>query len=299
VTRRHATILALSLATLGLACIDLTAPKGPAAISLIRLPAAFVVRGDVMRDSAGTPAAPLVFQFNANGVQTGAAPAQFFILDSAPVAHFDPTTGVLVGDRLGIVNFIAQVTGLQTPTVQVPVTVEPQVIDEGTGALDTIKAPLNQDTTLVLPINGGASKLPVIVSGVGDTGVQGVVVHYTIIRTLASSSPTRQAVYITNATALTNVDTTSASPQGATLVAQLNVKANLLADAAIATGQKVDSVIVQATATYKGTPLAGSPVTFLFHVVGSLTSPSARSPSLVSRGGAVSYTDNSRSSRGR
>ena len=198
-TRRYATILALSLATLGLACVDLSAPKGPAAISLVQLPAKFVVRGDVMRDSAGTPAPPLIFQFNANGQQTGAALAQFFVLDSAPVAHFDPTTGVLVGDRLGTVNFIGQVSGLQTPSTQVFVTVEPQVIDQGTGALDTIKAPLNTDTTLVLPIDGGASKLPVIVSGVGDTGVQGVVVHYTLVRTLASSSPTRQAVYITNA----------------------------------------------------------------------------------------------------
>ncbi len=53
----------------------------------------------------------------------------------------------------------------------------------------------------------------------------------------------------------------------------LNVRASFLADVAIATGQKVDSVIVQATASYKGTPLAGSPVTFVFHVVGVLGSP--------------------------
>jgi hypothetical protein len=53
----------------------------------------------------------------------------------------------------------------------------------------------------------------------------------------------------------------------------LNVRASFLADVAIATGQKVDSVIVQATASYKGTPLAGGPVTFVFHVVGVLGSP--------------------------
>jgi hypothetical protein len=46
-----------------------------------------------------------------------------------------------------------------------------------------------------------------------------------------------------------------------------------LADVAIATGQKVDSVIVQATASYKGVPLLGSPVTFIFHVVGVIGSP--------------------------
>ena len=222
-----------------------------------------------MRDSAGTPAPPVINQFDANGHLIGGTSPQFFILDSAPAAHFEPATGILFGDKLGVVNFIGQVGGLQTPSVQVPVTVLPTVIDEGRGALDTIKAPLNQDTTLALPIGQGASSLPVIVSGVGDTGVQGVVVHYTITRSLAANNATRQAVYITGPGGkLTNVDTTNLS--GAAGRDQINVKASLLADVAIATGQKVDSVIVQATATYKGTPLAGSPVTFVFHVVGTI-----------------------------
>ena len=64
-----------------------------------------------MRDSAGTPAPPVINQFNANGQLIGGDGPQFFILDSAPVAHFDPTTGVLVGDQLGTVNFIGQIRG--------------------------------------------------------------------------------------------------------------------------------------------------------------------------------------------
>ena len=265
-TRRHATIVVLLLAVLGLACVDLSAPQGAAAISLLQLPAGFVVRGDVMRDSAGNPAQPLIFEFNANGKQIGHAVAQFFILDSNPVAHFDPN-GVLFGDRLGIVNFIGQVGGLQTPSVGVPVTVLPTVLDQGTGALDTIKAQLSTDTALALPIGQGASTMPVIVSGVGDTTVPGVAVHYAITRTLASSNPNRPAVYITGpADTLINVDTTNSS--GVANRLQVNVKANLLADLALATGQKVDSVIVQASASYKGVPLAGSPVTFVFHVIG-------------------------------
>jgi len=133
VTLRHATILVLSLAVAAVACIDLSAPKGPASISLIKLPAAFVVRGDVMRDSAGTPAPPVINQFDANGRLIGGAAPQFFILDSAPAAHFDPSNSVLVGDKLGIVNFIGQVGSLQTPSIQVPVTVLPVKIDQGTG----------------------------------------------------------------------------------------------------------------------------------------------------------------------
>jgi len=268
VTRRHATILILVFAALGVACLDLSAPIGPASISTIQLPAKFVVRGDTMRDSAGTPAPPVINQFNAKGQLIGGDAPQFFILDSAPAAHFDPTTGVLVGDHLGTVNFIGQIRGLQTPTVSVVVTVQPTVIDRGTGALDTIKAPLTQDTT-VAP---GSSPIPILARGAGDTAVQGVVVHYVITRTLASNNA-KPAVYITSGPGgpLTTTDTTILD--GSATKDRLNVRASFLADVAIATGQKVDSVIVQATASYKGTPLAGSPVTFVFHVVGVLGSP--------------------------
>ena len=139
---RHATILLLVLAALGVACLVLSPPTGPAAISTILLPAKFVVRGDTMRDSAGAPAPPVIDQFNSKGQLIGGEAPQFFILYSAPAAHFTPGTGILVGDHLGLVNFIGQIRGLQTPTVQVAVTVKPTVIDQGSGALDTIKAPL-------------------------------------------------------------------------------------------------------------------------------------------------------------
>ena len=269
---RHATIFVIAVATLGVACLDLSAPKGPASISPIQLPAKFVVRGDTMRNEAGTPAPPVINQFNITGQLIGGAGPQFFILDSAPVAHFDPATSALVGDKLGVVNFIGQVGGLQTPTVTVPVTVLPTRIDQTTGALDTIKAPLTQDTTLALQVGEGASKMPVIVKGAGDTTVQGVVVHYLITRTLAPSNPARQAVYITGPSGkLTTTDTTNSGGQAT--ANQINVKASLLADVAIATGQKVDSVIVQASASYRGVPLLGSPVTFIFHVVGVIGSP--------------------------
>jgi hypothetical protein len=144
----------------------------------------------------------------------------------------------------------------------------PTVMDQGTGALDTIKTPLTQDTT-VAP---GSSPMPIHVAGLGDTAVQGIVVHYTITRTLASNNA-RPAVYITRGAGgpLTTTDTTNVLGNATNDL--LNVRASFLADVAIATGQKVDSVIVLATTTYKGKPLAGSPVTFVFHVVGVLGSP--------------------------
>lgn len=260
---RHATILLLSFAALALACVDLSAPNGPASISQVRLPSAFIVRGDVMRDSTGTPAIPIVNEFDASGHVIAGKAAQFFITDSAPAAHFD-TTGSLVGDKLGIVHFIGQVGSLQTPSVAVAVTVLPTSITKGTGALDTIKAPISQDTTVV-----GSSPLPILVRGVGDTAVQGVAVHYVLTRTLLSNDAKRPAVYFADLTGKqTSTDTTDAA--GSAVRDHLIVRAKLLADVAVATGQKVDSVIVQASVSYRGTPLAGSPVTFVVHVVGTI-----------------------------
>jgi hypothetical protein len=265
VTLRNLTIVVLSIAALGVACIDLSAPKGPASISSVRLPAAFVVRGDVMRDSAGTPAPPIVNQFDAAGNPFGGPAAFFIITDSAPAAHFDAATGQLVGDKLGDVHFIGEVGNLQTPSATVHVTVAPTSIAIGTGAKDTIRPPLSPDT--LVGVDG--STIPVIVRGAGDTTVQGVLVHYEIARTLASNSTTHPAVVLFDAGGHpTSTDTTSGS-EGLANRVSIKVRGSLLADVAVATGQKVDSVIVLASVTYKGTLLA-PPLRFVFHVAGTL-----------------------------
>ena len=262
-TLRNATIVLLSIAALGVACIDLSAPKGPASISAVQLPAGFVVRGDVMRDSTGTPAMPIVKQFDAAGHPFGGAAALFFVTDTAPVAHFDPTSGALVGDKLGIVHVIGQVGSLQTPSVTIPVTVAPTSIVVGTGAVDTNKVPITDDTTF-------ASIIPVKTVGAGDTTVQAVLVHFTLTRTLASNDATNPAVFLVDQNhKQASTDTTDAG--GQTGRVRIAIRPRLLADVAVATGQKVDSVIIQASASYKGTLLTGSPLTLVFHIVGLLT----------------------------
>jgi hypothetical protein len=90
-----------------------------------------------------------------------------------------------------------------------------------------------------------------------------------LTRTLASNDATRPAVYLADQTGKqTLTDTTDAT--GSAARDHLIVLARLLADVAIATGQKVDSVIVQASASYKGTPLGGTPLTLVFHEVGTI-----------------------------
>ena len=256
--RRRTKILSVALATLAVACIDLSAPKGPASISTLNLPSGFVVRGDVMRDSTGAPAPLGVLAYDGNGNVLPDVQAQFFIIDSAPAAHFDDN-GVLVGDRLGTIRLLGQIGNLQTPVTTIPITVAPTMIARVPGT-DTIKAELLKDSAS----STGRAQLVVLVTGAGDTTVQGVAVHFKLTRTLASSS-SQPAVYIGGSDGKPlPPDTTDAS--GKTSKSWVIVLTRNLADQALLSGQKVDSVIVEASASFKGAPLTGSPVQLVFPV---------------------------------
>lgn len=256
--RRRVTTVLVALATVCVACIDLSAPKGAASISILQLPSPFVVRGDVMRDSSGAPGKLGVLAYDGNGNLIPDVDADFFITDSGPAAHLSPD-GVLLGDRLGLIHVIGQIGNLQTPSTLIPVTVAPTTIERGVGA-DSIAVPLTKDSSSSVK----GAMIPLLVRGEGDTTVQGVVVHLKLIRTLESSSSKQPAVYISDAQGRpASADTTD--PGGKT-DAQVFVLSRNLADQALQSGQKVDSVIVEASAIYLGKPLIGSPVRLVFRV---------------------------------
>lgn len=259
--RRHYTILLVAFATIGLACVDLSAPKGAASISPMQLPSNFVVRGDVMRDSTGAPAKLGVIAYDGNGNTLPDIQADFFITDSAPAAHFD-ANGLLAGDRLGTVRVLGQIGNLQTPVTTIPITVAPTTIAVGIPAPDTIKATLGKDSST----STGKAQLALVVTGAGDTAVQGVVVHFTLTRTLASSSSTQPAVYFGDNVGKTLPPADTTDPSGKTSRAYVIVLTRNLADQALLSGQKVDSVIVEASASFKGSPLIGSPIHLVFPV---------------------------------
>jgi hypothetical protein len=249
----------VAFATLAVACIDLSAPKGAASISVLQLPSLFVVRGDVMRDSTGVPAKPRVVAYDGNGNAVPDVEADFFITDSGPAAHFG-TDGVLVGDKLGTVRVIGQIGNLQTPVTQIPVTVEPTTIAVGTPPPDTIRAPLRSDSAGSI----GRTQISLVVTGAGDTAVQGVLVHLKLTRTLESASSTQPAVYIGDSNGKPHSADSVGYPQDAPKM--VIVLTRNLADQALLSGTKVDTVIVEASASYKGAPLKGSPVRLVYPV---------------------------------
>jgi hypothetical protein len=237
-------------AALALACVDMSAPKGPAAISNLRLPSPSVVVGDVMRDSNGTPAALTITAFDAAGTPTTAQGAQFFITDSTKAAH-------LAGGTM-LTGLVGQIGNLQTAAVTVQVTYLPSKMLH-TGTDSTLTAPLSRDTAIV-----GIVTLTLRVSSAQDSASAGIVVRYALTRAPSALDPAHPAVFIAdNTNRLATADTTT--EQG-TSTRHLVVISARLSDQALVAGTKTDTAIVEARASYKGAPLDGSPVRFVIPI---------------------------------
>lgn len=256
-----ATFAAAAAAAALTACVDMSAPKNaPASISSPQLPGLFVVRGDMMRDSLGNPFKPVILTYDANGNPVADFTPTFFLSDSNAAAHFN-ADGVLVGDRLGTVHLIGQIGNLQTTALAIAVTVAPtKLVPSKT---DTIAVPINtSDTTKAIGYQAAAAT--VRGASPGDTTVQGLIVRYTLVRPLESTSDTQPAVYLTDEQGnLSSVDTSDA---GGLVSRRVVVVSSRLKDPAVRSGQKTDSVVVEARAKYRGVDLAGSPARFVLPV---------------------------------
>jgi hypothetical protein len=253
VTPRITKIFAVIGATIGLACVDMSAPKGPASISLLQLPSPSVVVGDSMRDSTGAPAKLNVIAYDANGSVITDFTPQFFITDTGPAAHIN-SSGVLVGDKLGSVSIIGQVGTLQTPAMPVPVTVAPTLMARSGSTTDTLKAPLTADTSVA---SRGKLAAAVRLTGGDQVGAQKFIVHFKIDYAPRSAKETVPAIFLADDQGKpSTVDTTDASGGASRNIVVITP---FLGDSAVLFG-RVDSVVVIAEASYKRVPVPGSPV---------------------------------------
>lgn len=236
----------------------MSAPKGAASISELLLPSPSVVAGDTMRDSTGAVASLRVIAYDANNTPISGLATTFFVTDTSKLAHI-ANSNILVGDKQGSVHIIGQVSGVQTTAVTVPVTVAPVTFAlSSTPALpDTLVVPFTKsgDTTSA---STATQAIAVTLKGAGDTASLGFIVKYQLVSAPAtvqgSASP---AVFIgADASKPSPADTTDASGASRSVI----VKSALLSDAALQGGTKVDSVVVLISTSYKGKPVAGSPI---------------------------------------
>jgi hypothetical protein len=242
---------------LGLACVDMTAPKGPASISELRLPSPSLVVGDTMRDSTGTVAPLVITAFDANGNPAVAPGAQFFITDTTKAATL-ALSNLLIGDRLGSTIIIGQLGTLQTSPVTLPVTNRPAKLVK-----------VSADSTLVVPFSqfdsvSAASVVSLNVLSAQDSASQGIIVRYTVARTLSPGNPQRPAVVIADANGKPGTADTSSSTGSSSR--HILVFPALLGDSSLRAGTKTDTMIIEARASYAKAELANSPIRFIIPV---------------------------------
>jgi hypothetical protein len=241
--------LALALVTAGaLACGDVTGSSTSVlSIQFDSLGAPSAVVGDTLRDTTGAVIVPMVHAFNFKGDEIVPAPVWFQSPDSG--VSVDSLTGILVADSLRSTpaRIIATVGSLQA-IQNVNVTLRPDLI-AGADTLDSLSYSLLDSTLNVSP------QLTVkLTHGVvpNDTAVTSYIVSFAII----SQSNPQLGQLVNDAGKPSVVDTTDTSGMAGRAI---RLHPLFLTSA-------VDSIIVNATAKYRGTPVSGSPVRLVLRV---------------------------------
>jgi hypothetical protein len=240
-------------------------PSAAVSMSFDTLPYPSVVVGDSMRDTSGAVANFRGHAFNGQNAEIPNAPIKYFSLDPNALS-VDSTTGKAFADSLrsSAVTVMASINGLQIRKTIDLVASPDSLFTNGDTSLTyvlpdtgTIAADLNTSVPLQVKVLHNDSA--------GFTSpVRSVVVRYTITYPAASattgtpSDTTHAAFLLSDLTrARSSVDTTDISGLAARRV---RVRPGLLAGA-------TDSVVVMATARYRGVDITGSPARLVLRVV--------------------------------
>ena len=225
-----------------LACTDISGSSTSVlSIQFDTLPSPSVVLGDTLRDTTGAVVRPVVHAFNFKGAEIIPAPVYFLSPDSGVTV--DSATGVIVGDSLRSTSarIIATVGRLQAMQ-RVDVTLRPDQLQSVNGRDSLQYSPL--DSTL----NVSHQLTVKLMHGVApnDSTVKSYIVSFAIV----SQSNPQLGELVNDAGKASVVDTTDASG-----VAGRAIRLHPLFLSA-----PVDSIVVKATAKYKGAQVSGSPV---------------------------------------
>jgi hypothetical protein len=225
-----------------LSCSDVSGSSTSVlSIQFDSLGAPSVVVGDTLRDTTGAVARPVVRAFDFQGEEIVSAPVFFLSPDSGVTV--DSLTGIVVGDSLRSTpaRIIATVGTLQA-IQNVDVTLRPDLL-EPEAALDTLPYSLldttvNVSTLLQVKLTHGVPP--------DDSVVKSYIVSFAIV---AQSNP-QLGELVNEAGTKSVVDTTDVSG-----IAGRRIRVH-----PVFLTSQVDSIIVNATAKYRGVQVNGSPV---------------------------------------
>ena len=256
------------LAGVAAACTNLPSdPNTPFAISFAHAPGPSVVLGDVLRDSAGVPAKLKAVAYNLRGDTIRDATITYFLVerDSQPATLADGQITALsdtayIGDTLRVV---AVAGGVQSTPVRIIVTVRPDSIVR-VGTVDTVRFILPVLDTLPL---SAALQVRLLHRPVGEPARDTVVPAYEVrfrFDSTSSHSPldTSYVMISDEQRRFSPLDTTDVTGVAARQVRVRRSKYPYPYDAIPPGKSAVDTVYVSAMASYKGSPVGGSPVRF-------------------------------------
>jgi len=249
--RSHARGIAVlgALVIAAAACADVSvAPGHAAAVALDSVMAPSVVAGDSLRDTLGIARPMYGTAYDGSGHIITGFPLRFRALDSGIV--IDSTTGYIVGDtaRSTPIRLLIDAVGLQTPIVQLYVVPRPDTLSAVTG--DTSITYSVTDTSAVF-----SPELQVLLQH-DSAGTLSPVQAYVVSYAITYPADTTVAQLVNRSGRTSFVDTT-----GSNGVAGRSIRIRPLHLSAT-----TDSVVVLASAKYRGALVAGSPIRLVLHV---------------------------------
>ena len=241
------------------ACSGVGDPSAPFALEFNALPWPSVVAGDTLRDSTGA-AAPLgALVFDAAGRPMPTVRVQYVALDTGVRIL---ASGVLVptGWRDTPVRLVATASGLQSRPVPLQITKRPDSVAAAAATAPVLNydVPLGDATNLSPAVQVRVRSLQAVAAASADSAVRGWVVRFAVERPPPTSlmdsvqlvSEATSSIPLSGLTTRADRDTTDG-----TGTAGIRVRAFPRLGQTTA-----DSVILRATVSYRGAPVAGSPL---------------------------------------
>jgi hypothetical protein len=218
-------------------------------LSPVRLPSPGLVAGDTMRDSTGLAAPLSVVAYGVGGDTIKNVAPTFVTLDTG--AHL--SGALLIGDNTGTtVRVVGSVAAVQTLPVTVKVTTSPDTMVAADSTLHQKGYSLTTDTVV------NSADLAMIVQHRGTTtsGVEAVIVRYSIDRAPPGDPAKGPTLLLMNGTTQSSRDTTDASGRAAR-AARLRLAAT--------TSLTSDTAVVSATSSYRGRMLGTVTFVLIFN----------------------------------
>lgn len=257
--RRWPRVTALLLvigASAGAACADVSSsPESPASIEMADFPFPTVVIGDTLRDVNGAVARVRAIVRNSAGDTLPGTGTRYLYADynRDTALLVDSLTGLVIARKAttGEARIAARAGSSLQVLKRLLVTVRPDTVKAGTVTAvlttafpDTGRSKAAANTTEQLPVQVQNKQ------GTDPTGVNGWIVRFTLLRPANPTNDTTKDAWLVNDNGSASVvDTTDTGGNAGR-------KVRIRADRFPAAG--TDSVVVQATVTYKGKAVPGS-----------------------------------------